>query len=204
MGILVHDDVAFGWFWMALLATALIPVTLSLLVSWCWSALTKKRSRPTLGQASLNVMSEKQVVFDHSKAHKAKLARERIFSPMNIVLAIGWIIFAIVSFHVLQHTTEELLSFDPYKILGLEVGADVPDIKKAYRKLSLEYHPDRNLNNPAAEQMFIRVSKAYQTLTDDAARENWEKYGNPDGYSGARSVQLLYTVDVLVSETLLA
>eukprot|EP01006_Ploeotia_vitrea_P035406 TRINITY_DN65873_c7_g5_i1.p2 TRINITY_DN65873_c7_g5~~TRINITY_DN65873_c7_g5_i1.p2 ORF type:complete len:751 (-),score=471.11 TRINITY_DN65873_c7_g5_i1:2237-4201(-) len=74
-----------------------------------------------------------------------------------------------------------MYEFNPYEILDIEIGASVPQIKRAYRKKSLVYHPDKNPGDKDAERRFIEVSKAYQTLTDDAARENFEKYGNPDG-----------------------
>ena len=75
----------------------------------------------------------------------------------------------------------EIASFDPYKILNLDTGAELSEIKKQYRKLSLKYHPDRNIGDPIAEDMFVKISKAHDVLTDDEARENYEKYGNPDG-----------------------
>lgn len=47
--------------------------------------------------------------------------------------------------------------------------------------MSLEKHPDRNPDNPLAVQEFIRLTKAYNILTDETAYENFKKYGNPDG-----------------------
>lgn len=70
--------------------------------------------------------------------------------------------------------------FDPYEILEVERGASDAEIRKAYRKLSLQYHPDKN-KDPGAQEKFIRIAKAHDTLTDIATREKWEKYGNPDG-----------------------
>eukprot|EP00474_Spongospora_subterranea_P008909 CRZ09367.1 hypothetical protein [Spongospora subterranea] len=187
MGILVHDDIAFGWFGMALLASILVPITISMIASYiCSFRGNRKSSKPIAvdNQFDRTLMSMKTTELDHSKQHKFRIWKDRIFSFRNLVLAVGWILLLFSAHYVYQHTAEELVSFNPYEILGLESGAAVSDIKKAFRKLSLQYHPDKNIGKEDVERMFIRVSKAYQTLTDDAARENWEKYGNPDGYSG--------------------
>ena len=71
--------------------------------------------------------------------------------------------------------------FNPFDILEVTPSDDDVTVKKAYRKMSLIYHPDKNPDDPLASSKFIQVSKAYKTLTDAAARLNWEKYGNPDG-----------------------
>ena len=60
----------------------------------------------------------------------------------------------------------KMIGFDPYEILGVEMDASIITIKKAYRKLALTYHPDRNSNNPEAAAKFIQISKAYECLTD--------------------------------------
>jgi translocation protein SEC63 len=75
----------------------------------------------------------------------------------------------------------EVNSFDPFSILEIDSGADMKIIKKAYRDKSLKYHPDKNPNNPAAEATFMMIAKAYEALTDEVAKENYRKYGNPDG-----------------------
>jgi translocation protein SEC63 len=75
----------------------------------------------------------------------------------------------------------EVNSFDPFSILEIDTGADMKTIKKAYRDKSLKFHPDKNPNNPAAEATFMMIAKAYEALTDETAKLNYEKYGNPDG-----------------------
>ena len=59
-----------------------------------------------------------------------------------------------------------LAQFDPYAILGIDVGADDKSIKTAYRNLAKEYHPDKNPNNKMAEDMFMKIAKAYEALTN--------------------------------------
>lgn len=71
-----------------------------------------------------------------------------------------------------------MANFDPYEILKISPGASQAEIKKSYRKLSLILHPDKETGD---EKEFMKLSKAYQALTDEEARKNWEKYGNPDG-----------------------
>lgn len=56
---------------------------------------------------------------------------------------------------------EALQSFDPFTILDVPSDATMKEIKKQYRKLSLEKHPDKNPDNPLAVQEFIRLTKAY-------------------------------------------
>lgn len=71
------------------------------------------------------------------------------------------------------NSIDGLQSFDPYQILELENDADERTIRKSYRRLSLQMHPDKNPENPLAVQEFIRLTKAYNILTDETARENF-------------------------------
>ncbi|MBU4581837.1 MAG: DnaJ domain-containing protein, partial [Proteobacteria bacterium] len=63
---------------------------------------------------------------------------------------------------------------DYYKTLGVEKSADAEVIKKAYRKLALKYHPDRNPGNREAEEKFKKISEAYAVLSDPEKRKQYE------------------------------
>jgi translocation protein SEC63 len=76
---------------------------------------------------------------------------------------------------------EPLKGFVPNEILGVDAKAPIAEIRKAYRKLSRTMHPDKNPDNPKAVNEFIQITKAYTIMTDESARENFAKYGNPDG-----------------------
>jgi len=67
---------------------------------------------------------------------------------------------------------------DYYKVLGLEKGASVEDIKKAYRKLAMKHHPDRNQDDKAAEERFKEVSEAYSVLSDPEKRKQYDTFGS--------------------------
>ncbi len=80
---------------------------------------------------------------------------------------------------------------DYYELLGVSRGADDEEIKKAYRKLALQYHPDRNPDSPEAEQKFKEVTQAYEVLKDADKRSVYDRYGEqglkgggPGGFSG--------------------
>jgi DnaJ-class molecular chaperone len=66
------------------------------------------------------------------------------------------------------------MSLDPYKALDVEKSAKAEDIKKAYRKLALKYHPDRNPGDKAAEERFKEISEAYDILSDPAKRSAYD------------------------------
>ena len=67
---------------------------------------------------------------------------------------------------------------DYYEVLGVEKSSDANTIKRAYRKLAMKYHPDRNENDAEAEEMFKEVSEAYAVLSDDDKRARYDQFGH--------------------------
>lgn len=67
---------------------------------------------------------------------------------------------------------------DYYDLLGVKRDASQSEIKKAYRKLAIKYHPDKNPDNPEAEIKFKEVSEAYSILSDNEKRQNYDRYGH--------------------------
>ncbi len=66
---------------------------------------------------------------------------------------------------------------DYYKILGVERKASANEIKRAYRKLALQHHPDRNPGNKQAEEKFKEINEAYQVLSDPEKRGRYDQLG---------------------------
>ena len=66
---------------------------------------------------------------------------------------------------------------DYYEVLGVEKGADLEAIKKAYRKMAMKYHPDRNPDNREAEEKFKEVGEAYEVLSDPDKRARYDQFG---------------------------
>jgi len=69
-----------------------------------------------------------------------------------------------------------------YKLLGVNKNAAKEEIKKAFRKLAHQYHPDKNKNNPAAEEKFKKINEAYAVLSNDEKRKKYDMFG-AEGFS---------------------
>jgi len=90
-----------------------------------------------------------------------------------------------------------------YERLGVTPDAKIDDIKKAYKKMAIKFHPDKNPNNPEAEHKFKEVSEAYEVLSDDNKRQMYDKYGKEglkEGGFGAHSASDIFFLNNSLEE----
>jgi len=173
-GDLDYDDNAFYYFGLALLLIFLTPATYYLLIKPVFFSEFAYNSRA------------KNCQCDICKERYAKRATAYYWAWLDkwFVVNFFWISLlwyvCFVCFDVIKDL-EPLKTFVPHEILGVEMSATKAQVKKAYRKLSRDKHPDKNPDNPEAVNEFIQITKAYTIMTDEKARDNFEKYGNPDG-----------------------
>ncbi|MFA5322086.1 MAG: DnaJ C-terminal domain-containing protein [Smithella sp.] len=81
---------------------------------------------------------------------------------------------------------------DYYQVLGVDKKAPADEIKKAYRKLALKWHPDKNPNNKSAEEKFKKISEAYAVLSDAEKRKQYDQFGSADQFRQQYSQEDIY------------
>lgn len=173
--MLEYDNNAFYYFALTFLFLYAIPGTWYIL-SELYEAYIKK---PTV-----DIKSRTKVEALKAQKLKKELYGYARINNLTFKINLGlvvfvWLAITVIIFFVMRDG--KVSSFDPYDILEIEKGASISVIKKAYRRLSLLYHPDKNPGDADKADIFMRIAKAYQALTDPVSRENFEKYGNPDG-----------------------
>ena len=149
-----YDDSAAYFFGLAFILLLIIPIT--------WFVLIK----PVFYGKFQISKNYKNCQCDICLARMAKRSKVYAFDWLDtnyvikavVILAVWY--FAISIFMLIKDV-KELKRFVPHEILGVEVDAPVNIVKKAYRKLSREMHPDKNPDNPEAVNDFIQITKAY-------------------------------------------
>ncbi|KAG8501060.1 hypothetical protein CXB51_003151 [Gossypium anomalum] len=171
MGASEENSALFPIFVLTIMALPLVPYTIVKILN-------------TFSKKAMTIHCQCSVCSRSGKYRKSIFKRISNFSTCsNLTLVLLWIVMVVLIYYI-KHTSHEVKVFEPFSILGLEHGASDSDIKKAYRRLSIQYHPDKN-PDPEAHDYFVEyISKAYQALTDPVSRENFEKYGHPDGRQG--------------------
>ncbi|KAK9049940.1 hypothetical protein SSX86_031090 [Deinandra increscens subsp. villosa] len=171
MGASEENSGLFPIFILTMIALPLVPYTIMKL---CRAA--SKKAKSINCQCAVCSRSGK-----YRKSIFKKVSKISTWSNLTLVLL--WIIMGVLVYYI-KNINREIQVFEPFNILGLQPGASDSEIKKAYRRLSVQYHPDKN-PDPEAHKYFIEsIAKAYQALTDPISRENFEKYGHPDGRQG--------------------
>ena len=87
---------------------------------------------------------------------------------------------------------------DYYEVLGLNRNASADEIKKAYRKLAIQFHPDKNPNDPKAEEKFKEAAEAYEVLSNSEKKQRYDQYGhsgmgNGGGFGGGMSMDDIFS-----------
>ncbi|CAK9107387.1 DnaJ protein ERDJ2A (Chaperone protein dnaJ 21) (AtDjC21) (AtJ21) (Endoplasmic reticulum dnaJ domain-containing protein 2A) (AtERdj2A) (Translocation protein SEC63 homolog ERDJ2A) [Durusdinium trenchii] len=184
--VLGYDDTAFYYFVVSVLTCIAVPWTLSFL----YSLLTHGREADSEFPRRSSEFGSKykycQTAAMVEKVDKVRADAKRFTARTALIYLLQAVALCFIWACIFGTMTQlghekEIQKFDPFEILDVTPQSTGSQIKRAYRKLSLNYHPDKNPDDPLAASRFIQITKAYQALTDEIAKRNWEKFGNPDG-----------------------
>ncbi|EDV50487.1 translocation protein SEC63 homolog [Drosophila erecta] len=157
----------FYYFVLSFLALILIPTTI-----YYWPRKKKEDNSKLKEECQCADCQKKKTILANAEPYRALTSW-----TIKLTIVLGWALLLFLTYRVSQFDYE-MASFDPFEILNVPPTSSQAEIKKAYYRLSKVLHPDKETGD---EKSFMMLSKAYQALTDDVAKENYEKYGNPDG-----------------------
>jgi translocation protein SEC63 len=174
-----YDDSAFYTFGGTMLICIMLPLL--------WNIYKRLTVKFDLYDCNLQNCECSQCLEKIENLYSKKKKNSRNFTfYLMIFCFVGLCYLSFNCYFKIKEHSDTFKTFDPFEILELPQDADDKQIKKAYKKLALKYHPDRNLNNMQAKAKFILLTKAYESLTDEISKENFRKYGNPDGPESMR------------------
>ena len=156
----------FLYFLLSFFAIVLIPITY---LVWPKSLKDEERRLHNLSDIHGKSKWYKKMQDDLQKRIKRPSFRK-------LFLLFCWIAFIFLAVKV-SNIENDFVEYDPYEVLGVDRDASKVELKKRFRHLSLEFHPDKG-GDP---EVFMKIRKAYEALTDEETMENWKNYGNPDG-----------------------
>ena len=170
----IFDDIAFYYMLTTIISLFLFPLAAykAYQLFAHFSTQAAKQPAPT----------QRKLVRD-PQSDRATLASLLTLSNLSLVLLL--LVFVALLTQLSSYNASPLASYDPYSVLGVTSAASDAELKRAYRSLTLKWHPDKNLDNAEeANRQFIAINKAYEALTSPEAKENIAQYGNPEGYKG--------------------
>lgn len=173
---LEYDNSAFYYFSLTLLSFYVVPSG--------WFICKELYAAFGASDEATGLKARTELEKEKMKELKKRTTGMKRLSKWSFILNFILLVFALgCTTYLLTRVSSdgEVSRFDPYAILKVETGSSVKEIQKAYRKLSLQYHPDKNPGDKVAEENFMKVARAYEALTDETARKNFEEFGNPDG-----------------------
>ena len=151
----VYDDVAFYFLLCSLLAMFLFPPSIVLAIRALKKLIAGDPNSKKLKADPKDFGTTLQ------RLDVEPTFKEKYFKFKWLLFALGWLLFVPLATNLPKMQTAELASFKPFDILGLELEATEDQIKKAYRKLSLKWHPDKNKGDADAEEKFIMVGEPH-------------------------------------------
>eukprot|EP01017_Pseudomicrothorax_dubius_P044668 TRINITY_DN7571_c0_g1_i7.p1 TRINITY_DN7571_c0_g1~~TRINITY_DN7571_c0_g1_i7.p1 ORF type:complete len:444 (+),score=112.29 TRINITY_DN7571_c0_g1_i7:25-1356(+) len=169
---LQYDDTASYYYISTILVVIAIPLA--------WNVV--KNILASLKSSDEKVNRAGQISSDLIKG-AAEMTKKKVITGGFLIKVFILIVVTLFTYQLLSRAAshKQLKGFDPYEILEVERGATEKEIRRAYRAMAKRFHPDKNPDDPQATAKFLLITKAHECLTDEKAKVNCERFGNPDG-----------------------